>query len=217
MDIEKLIKIQKSIYKKIEIKPFNKNFEKILAFDVSFDRDDGYCAGVMLDRDFKIIEKRYTFERVKFPYISGFLMFRELPLVLKTYKKFKNEADIILIDGQGTLHPRRCGIAVAFGVKVKKPTIGVAKSFLYGKYKEPSRKKFSFSYVYDKNEDKIGAALRTRENTKPVFVSPGNLADILSSIKIIKKLTTKYRIIEPLRQAHIEANKFRLSLKKNKI
>ncbi|MBP7795598.1 MAG: endonuclease V [Elusimicrobiales bacterium] len=209
MDTQKLIEIQKSIYKKIKIKPYNKEFRKILAFDISFDNDDGYCVGVMLDRDFKIIEEKYTFQKVKFPYISGFLMFREMPLILKTYKKFNNKPDIILIDGHGTLHPRRCGIAVAFGVKVKKPTIGVAKSFLYGIYEEPDNKKNSFSYVYDKNGDKIGTVLRTRENTKPVFVSPGNLIDILSSIKIVKKLIGKYRIIEPLRIAHIESNRFR--------
>lgn len=206
---EKLIEIQKRISKNIRLKPFTKKIKKIAVFDISFDKDKGYCAGILLDEKLNIIQKEFLVKTASFPYIPTFLAFRELEFIDKVFKKM-SKPDIVLIDGHGLTHPRRCGIAVHFGVKNKIPTIGVAKSHLYGIYKKPKNKKFSYEYIYDENKEKIGAVLITKENSKPVYVSPGNLIDIKSALKIVKSLTRNYRIPVPLRLAHIESNKIRL-------
>lgn len=206
---KKLIEIQKKISKKIKIKPFNKKIKKIAAFDISFDKAKGYCAGILLDEKLNIIQKEFLIKTASFPYIPTFLAFRELEFIDKVFKKI-SKPDIVLIDGHGLTHPRRCGIAVHFGVKNKIPTIAVAKSHLYGIYKKPKNEKFSYEYIYDKNKEKIGAVLTTKENSKPIYVSPGNLIDIKSALKIVKSLTRNYRIPVPLRLAHIESNKIRL-------
>lgn len=208
-NLSKLIKIQQDIFKKAVFKPLNKDIKKILAFDVSFEKDNGYCCGVLMDLNFNVIEKHFTHQKVNFPYIPTFLAFRELPLILKTYRKFKNKPDIIFFDGQGIIHPRKCGIATHAGVILNVPSVGVAKSHLYGKYKKPENKKFAFSYVYDNSNDILGVVFVSRENTKPTFISPGNLIDLNSAIEIVKKTIRKYRTPEPLRQAHIESNRFR--------
>lgn len=210
IEISRLIDIQKKIYKKIKIKKFNKEIKKIAVFDVSFEKDTGYCAGILIDEKLNLIQKEFCIKKADFPYIPTFLAFRELEFIENVYKKLK-KPDIVLIDGHGLTHPRGCGIAVHFGVKYNIPTIGIAKSHLYGKFSNPENKKFSYSYIYDeKNLKPLGAVIRTRENTKPIFISPGNLIDIKSSISVIKKFTKNYRIPEPLRMAHKESNILRM-------
>ncbi len=210
IDTNILIKIQNKLAKKIVLKPFNLPKEYYVAgFDISFSGNNGYGVCVIVNKNMDIVEKIAIKKTILFPYIPTFLAFREMPIMIELYKKIKNKPDLILVDGNGIIHPRRCGIAVHFGIITKKPTIGVAKSHLYGKYKEPQNKRFSYSQVYDEYNNIIGVAIRTKENSKPIFVSPGNMIDIKSSINVLKKLTLHYRIPQPLRLAHIEANRYR--------
>ncbi|MCX7641194.1 MAG: endonuclease V [Elusimicrobiales bacterium] len=204
MNIERLIKIQNEISKKAVIKPYTlKEKFKVAAFDISFSNDLAKGVCIILNEKNEIIEKHTLTLKVKFPYIPTFLAFREIPIMMKLYKKIKVSPDIILIDGNGLIHPRRCGIALHFGVIVNKPTIGVAKSYLYGIYREPPKEKFSYSYVYHQDGDILGVAFRAKEKTKPIFISPGNLMDIDSSVKIIKRFINNYKLPQPLRIAHI--------------
>ncbi len=210
MNLNKLKTIQRKISEKIVLKPFDlKDKSRVAALDISFEGDEGYGVCVVLNQNMEVIEIYTMKKNISFPYIPGFLAFREMPVIIKLYEKIKKEPDLILIDGNGTIHPRKCGVAVHFGVSVKKPTIGVAKSLLCGKYREPQNIKFSTSYVYDDNGVIIGAAMRTKENAKAIFISPGNMIDIDSSIKTIKKFISKYRIPDPIRIAHLESNRLR--------
>ncbi len=109
-------------------------------------------------------------------------------------------------------HPRRFGIASHVGVIMKKPTIGCAKKRLCGNYIQPDEKPGSFSYLYDKKE-KIGAVLRTRKGVRPIFISIGTCVDIESSVRIIMSMVSKYRLPEPLRQAHLYAAEVRNMLR----
>lgn len=203
MNIAKLIEIQKKISKKAVFKPFKLNNQyKIAAFDISFNKNIGYGVCIVIDEKMKIIEEKTAKQQISIPYIPTFLAFRELPLLIKLYKNLQNKPDLIFVDGNGLIHPRRCGIAVHLGVLVKKPTIGVAKSYLYGRYEEPENKKFSYSYVFHEEGDILGVALRSKENLKTIFISPGNLIDIESSLSITKGFITKYKIPEPLRIVH---------------
>ncbi|MGB2879731.1 MAG: endonuclease V [Candidatus Omnitrophota bacterium] len=138
----------------------------------------------------------------QFPYIPGLLSFREGPVILECVKKLTLEPDLFLFDGQGLAHPRKTGLATHMGVILDKPSIGSAKSHLFGTYREPGKKKGSFSLIKDKDGNSIGAVLRTRDNTNPVFVSPGYLTDIPSSVEIVLSCSPKYKIPEPIRAAH---------------
>ena len=149
----------------------------------------------------KPVEQVTAILPTRFPYVPGYLSFRELPAVLKAIDKLKIKPDLYLCDGQGIAHPRRFGIACHLGVLIDTPTIGVAKSRLVGTYDEPGVSKGAFSWLYDKDE-KIGVVLRTRDRVKPLFVSPGHRLSIKTSMKLTLACTTKYRLPETTRFAH---------------
>lgn len=136
-----------------------------------------------------------------FPYVPGYLSFRELPGVLKALSKLQTTPDLILCDGQGIAHPRRFGLACHLGVVTGLPTIGVAKSRLFGTYTEPGPTKGEWEPLFDKKET-IGAVLRTRNNVKPLFISIGHRVTLETSIDYVLKCTTRYRLPETTRWAH---------------
>lgn len=137
---------------------------------------------------------------LKFPYVPGYLSFREGPCFIRAYKALRRKPDLIIFDGQGIAHPRGLGIASHMGVLLKVPTIGCAKSKLVGSYEEPGPFRGDWSYLFMGNEA-IGAVVRTRDHVRPLFVSPGNLIDIESSVRIVLECTKGYRIPEPIRRA----------------
>jgi deoxyribonuclease V len=114
--------------------------------------------------------------------------------------------DLFIFDGQGIAHPRKMGIASHIGLWLDKPTIGCAKSFLYGRFNPPGSRKGDFAYIYDKHNRKIGACLRSRNNIKPIYISPGHKMDTDKAIDIILSCVGNFRIPEPLRAAHIKAH-----------
>jgi len=137
---------------------------------------------------------------VDFPYIPTFLAFREMPLLLKLYEKAKVKPDIFFIDGQGIAHPRRCGIASHFGVETGEISVGVAKTKLFGYYREPAEERGSFTYLKHGGEI-IGAVIRTRERAAPIFVSVGHRISLKTAIDLVLR-TSRYRVPEPTRLAH---------------
>jgi deoxyribonuclease V len=145
---------------------------------------------------------------VRFPYVPGFLSFREGPAIVEAIGRLKTKPDVILVDGQGIAHPRGIGIASHIGVVLDIPTIGCAKSRLIGFYKEPGRKKGSTSPLSCQGRT-VGAVVRTRDDTRPLFVSPGHRVDLPSAIAIVLGSLSGYRIPEPLRQADILAKKIK--------
>lgn len=142
-----------------------------------------------------------------FPYISGLLSFREGPVLEEAFKSLTIEPDVFIFDGMGRAHPRRMGIATHLGIWLQKPTIGCGKTLLIGKFQEPPNERGAYSEMTDRGEI-IGAALRTRVGTKPVFISPGHLADLETSVEMVMRCTTKYRLPETTRAAHNAAGKF---------
>lgn len=151
--------------------------------------------------ELELIEKQITRVKTTFPYIPGYLSFREIPAALKAFEKLQNVPDIILCDGQGIAHPRRFGLACHLGLWTDLPTIGVAKSRLIGVYDEPGNRKGNWTPLMD-NDELIGAVLRTRDNVSPVYVSIGHKTDLKTAIKYTLGCTTKYRLPETTRWAH---------------
>jgi deoxyribonuclease V len=135
------------------------------------------------------------------PYIPGYLSFREVPVLLRCYKKLRRKPDVLLVDGQGIAHPRTLGLASHLGILLDIPTIGCAKSHLYGDYHTPGQLRGDVSLLYD-NEHELGIVLRTRDGVKPLFVSPGHLVDLQDCKKYVLSSSVKYRLPEPIRFAH---------------
>jgi deoxyribonuclease V len=135
-----------------------------------------------------------------FPYVPGFLSFREIPAVLDVLEKISITPDLILCDGQGIAHPRRFGIACHLGLLVNMPTIGVAKSLLIGKHEEVPQERGSWQPLWHRGET-IGAVLRTRTGTKPLYISSGHRVSLPTAIEYVLRCTPKYRLPETTRIA----------------
>ena len=190
---------EKSVFRRFPLK----KIRLIAGVDVSVKDNMSKAAIVVLS--YPDLEKKEIVtaaEKTRFPYVPGLLTFREGPVILKCVEKLTLDPDLFIFDGQGLAHPRKTGLATHMGVILNKPSIGSAKSHLFGTYREPGKKKASFSLITDNDNKPIGAVLRTRDNTNPVFVSPGHLTDISSSVKIILSCSPKYKIPEPIRAAH---------------
>ena len=137
-----------------------------------------------------------------FPYIPGLLSFREGPAILAAWDKLTIKPDLLMFDGQGIAHPRGIGIASQIGLWLEKPTIGVAKSRLFGKHDPVGPQRGDRAALIDNHGNTIGAVLRTREKTNPLYVSPGHLIDVEHAVELVLACCTGYRLPEPTRWAH---------------
>lgn len=136
-----------------------------------------------------------------FPYVPGLLSFREVPVVLQALARVAVRPDIILCDGQGIAHPRRCGFASHLGLCTDVPTIGVAKSRLIGTHDiVPNDKGACVPLMHA--AEVIGAVLRTRAGVAPIYVSIGHRIDLDSAIRCVLACVTRYRLPETTRWAH---------------
>ncbi len=142
---------------------------------------------------------------VRFPYIPGLLGFREAPAVLEALKRLDSRPDLLLVDGHGLAHPRRCGIASMLGLALGMRTIGCAKSVLVGAYEEPGQRPGEWTELRDTskngNGEVLGVALRTRSGVRPVFVSVGHRVSLEFAVRMVMALTDGFRLPRPLRLA----------------
>ncbi|MGB7444871.1 MAG: deoxyribonuclease V [Coleofasciculaceae cyanobacterium] len=150
--------------------------------------------------DLQLKEKAIARCPTTFPYVPGFLSFREIPAILKALEIINIIPDLILCDGQGLAHPRRFGLACHLGLWVDVPTIGVAKSLLIGKHEKLGEEKGSWQPLHDRGEI-IGAVVRTRTKVKPVYVSSGNRVSLPTAIDYVLRCTTQYKLPETTRWA----------------
>ncbi|MDY6781362.1 MAG: deoxyribonuclease V [Cyanobacteriota bacterium] len=146
------------------------------------------------------IEKAIAQIPTTFPYIPGFLSFREIPALLQALNHLETIPDLIICDGQGIAHPRRLGIAAHLGVLLDLPAIGAAKSRLIGTHDELALEKGSWQPLRDKGEI-IGAVVRSRTNVKPLYISPGHKVSVETAIDLVLRCTTQYRLPETTRWA----------------
>lgn len=135
-----------------------------------------------------------------FPYVPGFLSFRETPAVLAALAELRIRPDLLICDGQGIAHPRRFGIACHIGLLSGLPAIGCAKSLLTGRYGALPDERGAFVPLVDHGEQ-IGVVLRSRAGTKPLFISSGHRVSLGSAVRLVMACTTKYRLPETTRAA----------------
>lgn len=142
-----------------------------------------------------------------FPYVPGLLSFREGPVLEEAFERLACEPDLFLFDGSGYAHPRRMGLASHLGLWLGRPTVGCSKTRLTGRHDEVPPERGAWAPLLDRGEV-VGAALRTRAGTNPVFVSPGHLIDLASAIDLVLRCSPRFRIPEPIRLAHAAAGAF---------
>ena len=203
--------IQNRLRENISLLTENKNITTIAGADISHNKDtDIVYAGIVILSypNMQVLSYSLVIDKTNFPYIPGYLGFREVPALIKAWEQIPQKPDLIVLDGQGITHPRRMGIASHFGLLTNSPAIGCAKNMLYGKYSPLGLEKYSNSPIINNNE-KLGYALRTKDNVKPVFISPGHKVSVEDSLEFITPCILKHRIPEPTRIAHEKVNLFR--------
>ena len=179
----------------------------IAGVDISAPGAQGIASGavvVLSYPELRLVETQIVNEKVNFPYIPGLLSFREAPLVLAACEKLTVNPDLILVDGQGIAHPRRMGLASHLGLFLDIPTIGCAKSRLCGSHQVPGTEPGNYAELVD-NGEVIGAALRTKLGTNPLYVSIGHKVDLPTAIHWVLACCRDYRLSEPTRLAHLAA------------
>ncbi len=181
--------------------------------DVSWDRKsprhEVYAAVVVLEfESLQVVEVAGVRARARFPYVPGYLSFREIPPLLAAFAKLEAVPDLIVCDGQGRAHPRRFGLACHLGVILDRPTLGCAKSRLIGEYREPGPRRGAHTRLLEGGEV-IGEVVRTRSGVKPVFVSVGHRISLETARRTALRLAPRYRLPEPIRAAHQEVNRLR--------
>lgn len=204
--------VQKTLAPFVDIKRPLPLYRFVAAADVSFNLGAAsvFAAVVIFDVIERQVTEYQTVEMpVSFPYVPGYLSFREIPPLLRAWEKLEKKPDVLLCDGQGIAHPRRFGIASHLGVHLGIPTVGCAKSLLCGRCAEVAESRGNLTPILYRREI-IGYALRTRARVSPVYVSPGHLCDFESAVKLVLATTSKYRLPDPLRAAHSYANKARI-------
>lgn len=205
-------KLQNELRKKVSLTTENVNITTIAGGDISHNKDtDIVYAGIVVLSYPQMVPLSYSLVVAKttFPYIPGYLGFREVPALIKAWEQLPQKPDLIVLDGQGATHPRRMGIASHFGVLTDHPSIGCAKNMLNGEYKPLGLNKFNDSPIISQGEH-MGFALRTKEGVKPVYISPGHKVSVKDSLELMKSCVLKHRIPEPTRHAHEKVNLFRV-------
>jgi len=137
----------------------------------------------------------------RFPYVPGLLSFREIPALLTALARLRVRPDLVLCDGHGFAHPRRCGLASHLGLVTGWPTVGVAKSRLIGTYRDPPQRRGAWTPLRDRDEI-IGAVLRSRARVKPIFISVGHRVSLETAVSCTMACVTRYRLPETTRWAH---------------
>ena len=178
----------------------------VAGVDIGLKKDTAIASVVVLSfPELQVVDSVVTQSPVRFPYIPGLLSFREIPPLLTAFDQLQTIPDLVIVDGQGIAHPRRFGLASHLGLILDKPTIGCAKSRLWGRYEEPDTQQGAYTYLTDK-EEVIGAVVRTRANVRVVYVSIGHRISLDSARVWVLACCRSYRLPETTRYAHNAAS-----------
>ena len=203
LSIQEARSIQEQLGKRVVSEDQFGSVRYVAGTDVAFDKaaNLAFAAVVILDLStLNMVEQACASSTISFPYVPGYLSFREVPVICQALEKLCRTPDLILCDGQGYAHPRRFGLACHLGVLTDTPCVGVAKSRLLGTHRRVPNAKGHWVSLMHKDEQ-IGAVLRSRKNVKPIFISLGHRISLVSAIDYVKRCTTRYRLPETTRSA----------------
>jgi deoxyribonuclease V len=209
-------RIQERVRREIRIEPLTKKVRLVAGVDAAFsgERVIG-TASLFRYPEMIPVEDTHVVRKVSFPYVPGFLFFREGPALIDALRVLGTAPDLVLLDGQGIAHPEGAGLASHVGVMIDIPTIGCAKSRLVGEYEEPGTGRGQWSPLLFKGQS-VGAVVRTQHGLRPLFVSPGHRITPGESVLIALGCAIRYRIPEPLRRADILSRRMKKALEGGK-
>jgi deoxyribonuclease V len=206
--------LQCELAPRVLLQPLPRSFAILGASDIGYARTSNQLVAVMVTftwPELQPLETSQVISSALFPYIPGLLSFREAPTLVVAFRKLKTPPHVLLCDGQGIAHPRRLGLASHLGLCLGIPTVGCAKKRLCGEHGLLlSHRGASTPLVL--NGEVVGSVFRSREGVKPIYISPGHLADVESSQALVADCLGRFRIPEPLRRAHNLATDLRRAL-----
>jgi deoxyribonuclease V len=203
--LARLTEFQHTVPARLKLTALRRSMKFVAGIDVAyFSSDEAVGAVVLVDvQSMETVWTTTVRASVRFPYISGYLAFRELPVMLQAWDALRESGqrvDAVLIDGNGTLHPRRAGIACCFGLLADVVTVGIGKKLLCGRVDLDGMTANDQRPVID-HGDLIGIAVKCRDGSRPIFVSAGNQIDVGSAATLAKQLMSDHRLPEPLQRA----------------
>jgi len=204
LTIPRARRLQEELRDLLRLEPGPREVRLVAGVDAAFLPDRGLCvaAAVVVELPgLAVVEERLARAPLRFPYVPGFLTFREGEAVLCALRTLACEPDVVVCDGQGIAHPRGFGLAAHLGVLLDRPTLGAAKSRLVGDAGTPGPRRGDEAPLLLDGRP-VGVVLRTRARVKPIFVSPGHRMDLPSAAALALRLCGRYRVPEPVRQAH---------------
>lgn len=202
---ERATELQELLRDRIELIWDGREITTIAGVDVSYEANRAYAAiAILRYADLKPLHAVCAATHCEFPYVPGLLAFREGPAVLAAWQEAEFQPDLVLFDAHGFAHPRGLGLASHMGLWLDTPTVGVAKSRLYGWHEEPGPERGNVVSLHDERDPTIviGAVMRTQSMEKPLYVSPGHLVDAPVAIQVVRRCCTNSRIPEPIKWSH---------------
>src|SRR3989338_5195635 len=202
IDFEALKKEQLKLSKKVSIVDSVKKIKTVAGADQAYIEGKVISAIAVCDyKSMKLIESKHAVVEAKIPYKSGFLFYKDGPAIMEAFNMLENKPDVLIVEANGILHPRRIGMASHVGILLDTTTIGVTKALMLGQMRE--------STIYVDKEAR-GYGLITREHANPIYISPGHKISLKTSLEVIKKcIRLPYNLPEPLHLARKHGNKVR--------
>ena len=208
--------IQEEMAGRVELHTNTESPGLIAAVDTAYGNNaDTLFASVVVTTfpEIEVVERTYHYGPLNFPYIPGLFYFREGPVIIEALANVESEPDLIIVHGHGLAHPKRCGMACSLGIVFDKPTIGCARKLLTGDHRPVGETKGSCQPITIRSKE-VGFAYRSKDNVKPIFISPAYKCDPDQAKEIIVQNLRGFRLPEPLRLAHLFANKLRRQIEK---
>ena len=205
LSIREAIDLQKKIAALVEREDRHPALRTIAGVDVAYGRrgKSATARGAAVLFDFEtlnVVDQAAVEVATTFPYVPGLLTFREAPAAIAAVGALATVPDLLICDGQGIAHPRRCGVASHLGLVLDLPSIGAAKSRLIGSHEEPAADRGAWTSLVNEGEI-VGACLRTRSNVSPIYVSIGHRICLSRAIRLVMRFSIGFRLPEPTRLA----------------
>lgn len=202
---------------------FTRPIQRVAGVDISFDPDDAdglHCVSTCVLRygTLELLQDSWLRTRLDAPYVPGFLAFREVPAIAPLLSAALAATpdlrpDVVLVDGNGTLHPRGFGLACHLGVVCDAPTIGVAKTLMCvdgvpgerdvrRQMRDERRQRLDLRDA--QGRVRAAAILSTPAHARPIYVSAGHRVTLDSAVDIVRSCCL-HRVPEPIRQADLRS------------
>ena len=211
-DYNRAIRLQRELFKQVAASVSSplvdaSRVEYIAGVDASY--TGGYSIGVAVlveAGSLRVLEKTHALVKVHVPYIPGLLAFREAPGIIEALLKLRLKPSLLMVDGHGLTHPRGFGIASHIGLVLGVPSIGVAKSRLYGEVRVEEGVRYIYAHGL-----RAGAILEHRGGE--VYVSVGYAITLDEALKIVRATLREHKLPEPIRLADAYSKELKRALK----